>query len=488
MIIYKSEKEIGLEALSKPVTFASKLTSAKNSFGFDFDSIYAKAKLFNAEATNKDQFDLHYLNTIMVSVGWNNNDDVFIKEECWNARNTCEDKPFNLEHDPSKIIGHITGNVVIDCDGEIISDDTEFYDVPDKFHLLTSAVIYKHISSKIPELEEAAAKLIEEIEDGEWFVSMEALFTNFDYAVTYADSRQEIIPRNSETAFLTKHLRVYGGKGVYRDAKIGRALKNITFSGKGLVREPANPESIVIPSNINKFDGVFAMEIKMAESNTVVSVNESELQQTVAELKGRLKELDQEKVEAKYNDYERTIAAQKEKFEEHEALIAELEEKLNKSEASQKESVESLQEKTKTLESVQAELDKMKAEAVKTNRVSSLVDKGVDKAEAESIVADFEGLDDAKFDKVVELQGKLVEAAKNKMMEEDDDEKKKKADKNKKAEASELEEEEEDVTPAEAGTVDGEVEDSTHAADAGSSDDEDSELNSAVASYLSDLL
>ena len=49
-----------------------------------------------AIAENKDQIDLYYIKSVLVSTGWNKNDDVFDPRELWQARNTPEDKPFNF--------------------------------------------------------------------------------------------------------------------------------------------------------------------------------------------------------------------------------------------------------------------------------------------------------------------------------------------------------------------------------------------------------
>ena len=68
-------------------------------------------------AENKDQIDLYYLRSILVSTGWNKNDDVFHPQELWDAKDTPEDKPFNFMHDERDIIGHITGNKVVDKEG-----------------------------------------------------------------------------------------------------------------------------------------------------------------------------------------------------------------------------------------------------------------------------------------------------------------------------------------------------------------------------------
>lgn len=205
---------------------------------------------------NLDSFDLHRLYTILVTVGWNLNDDVFGVKEVWGARHSPEDKPFNLEHNPRHVIGHITGSVVVDDSYEVIPDDTSFDSLPSKFHILTSAVIYKHIKSRDEKLPDETKELLASIANGDWFVSMEALFSDFDYALTKA-GQQQVLARNEETAFLTKHLRIHGGMGEYQGYKLGRHLKDITFSGKGLVKKPGNPESYVF-NDVTMFKGAFA--------------------------------------------------------------------------------------------------------------------------------------------------------------------------------------------------------------------------------------
>ena len=55
-----------------------------------------------AVAQNEDQIDLYYLKSILVSTGWNKNDDVFDSKELWAAKNTPEDKPFNFMHNEKR--------------------------------------------------------------------------------------------------------------------------------------------------------------------------------------------------------------------------------------------------------------------------------------------------------------------------------------------------------------------------------------------------
>jgi hypothetical protein len=217
-----------------------------------------KKHLSSAFASEEvDSFDLHRLYTILVSVGWNLNDDVFGVKEVWGARHSPEDKPFNMEHNPRHVIGHITGSVVVDDGYSVVNDETSVDELPDKFHILTSAVVYKHIKSKDEKLSDETKELIDSIARGEWYVSMEALFSDFDYALSSAGGINKVVARNEDTAFLTKHLRVHGGLGTYQDYKLGRYLKNITFSGKGLVKKPGNPESYVF-NDVTMFKGAFA--------------------------------------------------------------------------------------------------------------------------------------------------------------------------------------------------------------------------------------
>ena len=59
----------------------------------------------------------------------------------WAARNTPEDKQFNLMHNENDIIGHITGCYVVDSEGnKIIAENSE--NAPSQFDIITEAVIY----------------------------------------------------------------------------------------------------------------------------------------------------------------------------------------------------------------------------------------------------------------------------------------------------------------------------------------------------------
>jgi hypothetical protein len=69
--------------------------------------------------------DLMYFNSVLASVGWNKNDDVFDAKELWRARSTPVNKKINYMHDEKDIIGHMTNSNVIDFSGRLFPDGND---------------------------------------------------------------------------------------------------------------------------------------------------------------------------------------------------------------------------------------------------------------------------------------------------------------------------------------------------------------------------
>lgn len=122
MEIYKSEMEDGLSDLLKnnSVAYCAQANLHKGSIEAAKVVISDVDVLEKVIAQNKDQMDLYYLESVLVSTGWNKNDDVFDPNETWAARDTPEDKQFNFMHNEDDIIGHITGSYILDQDGNRI--------------------------------------------------------------------------------------------------------------------------------------------------------------------------------------------------------------------------------------------------------------------------------------------------------------------------------------------------------------------------------
>jgi len=361
-------------------------------------------------AENKDQMDLYYLKSVLVSTGWNKNDDVFSNSELWIARKTPEDKQFNYMHNEEDIIGHITSNEVVDFSGNAISEDLE--EAPEQFEIVTGAVIYKSWSSL--ERRERMDDLIQEIEEGKWFVSMECLFNNFDYAVVAPDGGNKVVARNEGSAFLTKHLRSYGGNGEYEGHKLGRLLRNISFSGKGLVNKPANPRSIILKDKLSFSDSkafeieeVFINSVRennnMADEHAVLQNQIAELKQDLAEareknteLVNQLSEMDGKAVSEKLEALE--VQAQK-----RDETIASLEATVATHDSEKQELTDKNQTATEQIETIQAKLDEIEAEAHKNQRLSALKDAGLTEEEAETRLEAFSEASDELFAEVVDL-------------------------------------------------------------------------------------
>ena len=336
--------------------------------------------------SNPDQVDLYYINTVLVSTGWNKNDDVFAAEEAWAARDTPVDKQFNYMHDESDIIGHITGSTVIDENGTKI--ETE--EPPKKFDIITSAVLYKSWSD--PELSERMSQIVSEIEDGKWAVSMECLFSDFDYSVVSPNGDTKVVARNDESAFLTKHLRVYGGKGEYEGYKVGRLLRNIAFSGKGLVNQPANPRSIILQPEEDPFDQTFTNSINVREFNMTddqkVESSDIEVEAAVASVNDEL-----ETIRA---DHEATVDGLTSTIAERDAKITELEESAV--------ALTSEFEGTKAkLDETSTQLDEAKGTIRKMVRTAQAKDAGIADDKVKDTIAKFDTVNDEAFAAMLDL-------------------------------------------------------------------------------------
>src|SRR4051812_47692232 len=113
--IYNAEIDAGIGDLVKAdssLAYTCPLVKLDDKLSLNQELLQAFAA--NNQIDNLDKVDLFPLYSVLVSTGWNKNLDVFAKEEVWAARNSPEDKPFNLNHKGLDIIGHITSNHVVD--------------------------------------------------------------------------------------------------------------------------------------------------------------------------------------------------------------------------------------------------------------------------------------------------------------------------------------------------------------------------------------
>jgi len=498
--IYKNEIEDGLEEViraNSSIAYSSPLKSHTPTKGEK-----EKAKLIALEsvteesaAENKNQFDLYYLNSVLVSTGWNKNDDIFDIEETWSARNTPEDKQFNFMHDETDIIGHITGNFVIDAAGQKVHEIVGVKNLPEQFDIVTSAVLYNSWSD--PKLTERMAKIISEIEEDKWFVSMECLFAGFDYGVIAPDGQHKTIARSEESSFLTKHLRSYGGTGEYEGHRLGRLLRSIAFSGKGLVSNPANPKSVIIndtdlfkhnetysitQSNIRENFNMANEDIQLLQKqNDELKAAFEQVKSDEEALRSEISKKKDEEVQAKVDAFEVSIL-------ERDEAIAKMQEGVTAFEVRIQEIEELLAKKDKELteanSKIQAHETAIKLEARKT----ALVEAGFDEIDIEKALETFADVSDKMFDEIVNLTAKKDNPFFDKKKKKDDEEEEEDAGSmKKKAETEAIDDTDETVDEAEA-DVDVEaldnVEEDTDVALADAGNDEIDSARTSASSWL----
>lgn len=413
MQIFENEIKDGLKDVLTSNNSIAYLTEAKIAVIDQSQKDTYKSLLTNV--TDK-QIDLMYLEDILATTGWNANDDVFDPEETNKAKDTPVDKQFNYMHYQDQIIGHITASKIIDLEGNEIDASGK---IPEHFHVVSGSVIYTKFRDK--DQQEARDNLVQEIQDGKWCVSMECLFPNFDYALLTASGEQRIIKRNEKTSYLTKYLRAYGGTGYVDGNKIGRLLRDFTFSGKGLVTKPANKQSVILNSIANvKFNATETIDNMEIVDMTIDQKMYDDIKAEAAALKLEVSTLKSKTEESVANSFKAEIDALKAKIasltEGNTSLANEVtnykglsEEKTSKiSELETK-----VKEANDALAAVKTELETTKADIVNTQRLAKLIGAGVEETKAQATIKTFATASDSMFDEVYSLLKKPEEAPVN---------------------------------------------------------------------------
>jgi hypothetical protein len=377
-------------------------------------------------ALENKQEDLQYFKAVYATCGFNLNDDVFVKDEFWEARKSPVLKPTNWQHKDSDIIGCIYAVDAQYLDGTPIDIESEKIPTED-FELVVYGVIYKYTFA------ERAAEIENRSEAGELFVSMETWFNDFAYALLDEENSEiKVVDRNSATAGLDAYLRCAGGSGEYDGKRIGRVLKGMTFGGMGIVDQPANPRSggVVHASEDGIDNNQVNLEIEnmsedikdvvkaeldaraQAEANEAIKAEVAELKQlnaTAAENLERAAEQAQRDEEAKAttdailkalsDKINSAVAGEEasadEKLDELIALAAPKEDS---------EEIVALKAEVEELRSYKAEIEEAKAAAEKAERteartaeVKELLGEDVEAETLESVVAKVIDLDDEAY-------------------------------------------------------------------------------------------
>lgn len=263
------------------------------------DHLKASAALSSFEISGVDELssqpDLLHVEAVLVSEGINDNDDAFTREELKRAISSPILKPMNWQHKDDQILGAMYAVEARDLQGKTLAAE-EIED--QEIELVIQGVVWHHL----PHIKATAEQIVQRIEKGDLFVSMECWFDDYDYGLyTQGGELFDSIARKPETAFLDGHLRVCGGTGKYNGMRIGRALSGVTFGGVAFVDRPANKRSFIL--NHFAFDPLAEAEVVEASSDPLIQ--DQEVTQTTLFSK-------KEPMEVNMNDLNRAAASAEE--------------------------------------------------------------------------------------------------------------------------------------------------------------------------------
>jgi hypothetical protein len=187
--------------------------------------------------------DMLFFSGIFVSSGENLNKAFFLPSELVKSHNTINNKALDIEHDDTQIVGHIYSSAFVDHAGnklEIASlqdmkqDELEKLDVD----VMIAGIIYK---SRFPEL-------AREVKENKWKLSMETYFQDYDVKIgdlILSKKEAEALGLASDSVLGRVAKVLQKGKEIAK-GEVARVLRNLLFSGCGLVKNPANPRSVIL--------------------------------------------------------------------------------------------------------------------------------------------------------------------------------------------------------------------------------------------------
>ncbi len=234
----------------------------------------AVAAVIDLPSLEDKQPDLLYFSAIFVSTGTNLNNAHFLPSELVKAENTIVSKALDVEHKEEDIIGHIYDRAYVDASNnklnvdELASKESGSLDKDySDMHIIIAGVIYKN---RFP-------SLAEEVVDNSWRVSMECYYDGYDVKigdVIMSHREAEIIGLAHDDKVFGKLAKVIkNGKEIAKD-KIERVLRGICFSGCGIVKNPANPPSVILETaNEKEKDVINTKEIIVLDYSKIEQSN-----------------------------------------------------------------------------------------------------------------------------------------------------------------------------------------------------------------------
>lgn len=232
------------------------------------------ASVIDLPKSEERQPDLAYFTSRFVSTGTNLNNAHFLPSELVKASATVPGKAVDIEHEEDKIIGHIYKHAFTDVDGNHMEYSSlskqkskELDTTP--LHIEIASVVYK---TRFPEI-------VEEIQNGDWKVSMEAYYMSYDLLVgstilSIDEAKLMGIDVAHVDDVIGRQAKIVKAGKVIDEGKVARVLRDICFSGVGIVKQPANPPSIIfeaVASTENSSEEIIILEKKEKDNNVTYS-------------------------------------------------------------------------------------------------------------------------------------------------------------------------------------------------------------------------
>jgi len=209
------------------------------------------SSVIDLPSDSEKQPDLSYFTSILVSTGTNLNNAHFLASELVMAESTIPGKAVDIEHEEDKIIGHIYKCEYTDKDynkldiSELQNKSIAEVD-SQEMHVEIASVVYK---TRFPEI-------AKEINAGDWKVSLETYFKSFDVLIgdmilSVNEAKTLGFDISNDDLYGKKAKVIKAGK-VIAEGTVARVLRGLCFSGVGIVKNPANPKSVILDTTASK--------------------------------------------------------------------------------------------------------------------------------------------------------------------------------------------------------------------------------------------
>jgi len=229
--------------------------------------------------------DLLFFSGIFITSGANLNKAYFLPSELVKAAPSIDHKALDIEHAEDDIVGHIysskfvnKGGAELDLKDLALMSESQLNAM--EIEVVIAGILYK---SRFP-------KVAEEVASGKWKLSMETYFQSYDIKVgNVIMSRKEAEALGiAAESILGKMAKVLKKGKEIGEGQVLRVLRDLLFSGCGLVKTPANPRSIILETakkNENENDVEIIVDLDNFDNSQTVKTEDGKDKNTAADVR-----------------------------------------------------------------------------------------------------------------------------------------------------------------------------------------------------------